>query len=135
MKKTVTLLLSCALLLWAMLPVAAAEPAGSAQSRYSYISHCTASLSISSQGTALCTGRLSVSGGSSTELLLELYQETDSGWTRLQKWEITGSASFTANKSRNVDSGSTYRLMVYGFVYDSNENLLESAYDYQDADY
>jgi hypothetical protein len=86
-----------------------------------------ASLSINSDGEALCTSSASVVSGYTGNLKLELQRSTDEkNWTTIQSWTTSGSVTLSIKKYRYVTSGYSYRVKATFSTY-SDGSLVETA--------
>lgn len=134
MKKLFALILVCAALLAAAMPIGAAKAESPVQPRYTYIDNLRADLEISGLGVASCCGTFSVKEYIPVKIVIRLQQLDGSNWMTVKKWEISGTGSVTATKSYAVYSGFSYRVHVTGYVYDADGNILEydSASRYMD---
>ena len=80
--------------------------------RTTYISSCSANLSISSSGTASVQSSITgVTGVTSVKIVASLQRYSGGAWTTLQSWtETAAGRTLTLYKTRAVTSGYTYRV-------------------------
>lgn len=127
MKRITSILVICTLLIALAIPVSA-ESYPSVQPRYTYVSSVRASLSINTTtGIATCTGGVVAKNLQPVEVVVSLQKDMGTYWKTLTSWSGTGTMDIQITNNYAVASDNLYRVYVAGYVYDSNNNLLESA--------
>ncbi len=118
-RRLVTLILtvlvcSC---LFARVCFAAIYPGGSIDPQYEHTSRVECSLTISSNGTASCQGRIKARATTSTvDIKMRLLKKSGSSWTPVKTWtQNNQSVVAELNKNCSVSAG-TYKLVVSGSV-------------------
>lgn len=102
--------------------------ASTIQPRYTYFSSIQADLAYnSSTGEAECVAV--VSGSSTVTVKVECYLKMLSvgSWKTLEHWTATNYITTGIDANCAVTSGYTYRLYVYAYALDANNNVLEKA--------
>ena len=126
MRKVISLLLVCTILLGLAAPVSASVN-NEIQPRYTYIHLLTNNFSInSSTKVAYCYGRISVLQPMSLKVVATLQVKENGVWRNINSRTATGTLDAIASYNPPVESGYQYKLIVTGYVYDSNGNLLET---------
>lgn len=127
MKRIISILLICTLFIALAIPVSA-ESYPSVQPRYTYVSSVRATLSINrTTGIATCTGGVIAKSVYPVEVVVYLQKDMGTYWETITSWSGTDTISIEITNRYAVASGNTYRVYTAGYVYDSNNNLLESA--------
>lgn len=127
MRRIISLLLVSIIFLGLAAPVSATDNNG-AQPRFTYINSLTNSFSInSSTKVASCTGTISVPLPMSVKVVATLQIQENGVWRNVNSRTATGTVQAVASYNPTVNSGYQYKLVVTGYVYDSNGNLLEKA--------
>ena len=130
MKKTISLLLVCIIFLGLITPAtASASDNTGVRPRYTYIHLLINDFSInSSTKVAYCYGKISVLQPMSVKVVATLQIQENGVWRNINSRTATGTLQANASYSPTVKSGYQYKLIVTGYVYDSNGNLLETDY-------
>lgn len=110
-------------LLLTQLPYASAASAISP--RYIAIQSLVLDLNINAIGNAECKGSVEVRDTSLVKLSLELQRYQNGDWATVQTWVQTGAGIASLCKLKNVSKGYTYRLVATGYVYNSNNIVIE----------
>ena len=106
------------------------------QPRYSYISSLTAKLSINTTtGVTYCYGKVQASSFLPVKILFSLQKKIGNSWYTVKSWMETANTSATVSQYYCVNSGYEYRVEVVGFIYDSNNALLETGTAYNEQSY
>lgn len=135
MKRFANLILAVLILLFAAVPVCAAENE-SIQPRYTYIASFTASMLVhSNTGISTCTGFVKVNPGYKAKVVCRLQKQVDSAWETVKTWEGTGDGYANVSEKWAVYSYYNYRVYVTAYVYDSDGNIVETAANVDYADY
>lgn len=125
MRKVISMLLVCTILLGLATPVSASVN-NEIQPRYTYIHLLTNNFSINtSTKVASCTGSIIVLQSMSVKVVATLQIQENGVWRNINSRTATGTRQASASYNPTVKSGYQYRLVVTGYVYDSNGNLLE----------
>lgn len=114
MKKLLVLLMAVVMLA-SSIPGVAEMTDGQADTllRYSYTTNIVARLSISSSGTATCSGEIDAkSGGYDTEITVKLLQKKNGVWSSIASWSGTTYKKGT----KTVPMGYSYKVVVSGKV-------------------
>ena len=127
MRKLFAIILVCAMLLVAAMPMATASADNTVQPRYTYIVEARADIEVSILGVASCSGSLTTRTSNPVKITIRLQESDGSNWMTIKKWEITDTGGVSATKDYAIYSGSSYRVHVTGYVYDDEGNVLESA--------
>ena len=123
LSKSLCVLLVVSLLFTCALPVSASEQV---EPRYSHIQTFSFSFSINqSTGLATCTGMVDVRTFDTVKVVLHLQQYKNSSWKTIKSWEATGTMVAAVSKQYYVYEGYAYRIYCYGYVYDSNNVIVE----------
>jgi hypothetical protein len=90
--------------------------------KYTNMSTITSALSISTSGTAICTGSYVMTKSLDSELILTLQRRPKSGtsaFTTYKQWSAShsGKGTFSMEKTPTVTKGYDYRLQVVVKVY------------------
>lgn len=135
MKRIISFLVVCTLLTALAIPVAA-ESFSSVQPRYTYVSSVRATLSINTTtGITTCTGGIVAKNVQPVKVVVSLQKDMGTYWKTITSWSGTGTMSTEITNRYAVASGNTYRVYTAGYVYDSNNNLLESATAIHEVDF
>lgn len=126
MKRIISLALVAVLLCATIAPVSAVSADNTVQPRWTYIRLMNANIDINWIGVASCSGEVNAYESMDVKVLVRLQQLTDSGWSTIKTWSVTGVGAARASGVYAVHSGYTYRVSVTGYVYDDNGNLLEA---------
>lgn len=122
-------LTSLVLAICLLLAIPAHVSASEMTPRYTNINSITADIDIANiSGIATCTASfLAKDQVSNIKLVATLYHLVDGNWYAVKSWSTSkiGTASITGYYA--VPRGNTYKLCAYGYIYDSNGNMLESA--------
>lgn len=93
-------------------------------------------LSISSSGTATCTGSTTVFSGYKAYTVVELQRKSNGTWSSIDSWSATGGTTASVNKSRSVSKGYSYRVKVtHTAINTSTGNAAEKLIEYDYVDY
>ena len=126
MRKVISILLLCTIIFGAVAPAASASEENGVQSRYAYIHLLINDFSInSSTKVAHCYGKIAVRQSMSLKVVATLQVQENGVWRNINSRTATGTLDAIASYNPTVVSGYQYRLVVTGYVYDSNGNLLE----------
>lgn len=126
MKKHVRFAISLALLLGALMAtVYAVEP------RYIGLTRLSSSLTISTTGQAVCTGRAYVRNGYTADVKVELKEDG----TTIMTWTNSGSNTVSAGGTYGVQSGHNYMVTTTATVYGSNGKVIEMPFEDSDGKY
>lgn len=121
--KVLCVLLVGMLLFTGILPVSASEQV---EPRYSHIQTFTFSFDINQNtGLATCTGMVDIRTFDTVKIVLHLQQYKNGSWQTIKSWQATGSMCAGLNQKYFVADGYAYRLYCYGYVYNSNNVLVE----------
>ena len=135
MKRVLSLLLMCALLLALAAPVSATEEL-SVQPRFAYIHTTYLDFSINeSTGVATCYANCTAASGVTIKIEGYLQQKINGGWIHVKNWTVTGSNVAVLNKQWGVYSGYQYRFYARFYIYDANGAFLESNFAAKVYDY
>lgn len=136
MKRTIRIL---ALLLAIVLLLCSSVSASSnaiSQPRYTYIASLTAKLSINtSTGMAHCYGKVQAGSLRPVKILLNLQRKVGNNWETVKSWLATANTTAIMSEYYCLTNGYEYRVQVVGFIYDSNNALLETANAYNNQTY
>ena len=125
MKKAITRI-SVVLLIMAMLcPTVLAAEVSTAQPRYTYTYEINAVLDISN-GVAFGAASMVVHDNYSAKLICRLQQLKNGNWVTLKSWSAKDIDYVYASQEWAVASGYQYRLVVLGYTYDDNGNVIET---------
>lgn len=93
------------------------------------LSSAGGSLSINSSGIATCTGWAYLYNGYTAEVNVTLQRKISGVWVGYTGWSGSGSSPVVVNNSTSssIPSGYKYRTYVYVTVYDSDDNIVETA--------
>lgn len=96
--------------------------------QYDHISSIYALIHIDeSSGLATCGGEVNAKMMTPVKVVVQLQQYKDGKWKTLETWSNTGMCFAEETGFLYVLKGYTYRTKVTGFIYDENENIIESA--------
>ena len=126
MKRRITILIAFLLILAMITPMRNAN-ASEIYPRWTHIHSMTAGLDISFLGVATCNGQFTAYENVPVEIIMHLKQLKNGSWGTLKTWSITGTCALNIEKQYAVEHGYTYKVVVTGYVYDSNGNILETA--------
>lgn len=86
-------------------------------------------------GIATCTGRIVASGEYvvSVDVILQMYK--DGRWSTLATWSASDTWVASCTNYYAVYSGYTYRVLVYGSVYDDTGKIIETGSAIHTVDY
>lgn len=137
MRKIISGMLLVCMLFGAVMPVMAAEETPVVTPRYSYISNIEYSLDISSSGVATCKASAeSQSFAHTVKVTCHLQYYNSVTWREWTSWSDTGTQSASLQQQKTVlENYTNYRIKVVCAIYDSSNNLLESATVYDYASY
>ena len=105
------------------------------QPRYTEINAVSADLEINALGIASCSGQVTAKHLNSVEVIVRLQKYTGTSWTTLKTWTSTGTATAYASGKYAVNSGYKYRVSVTGYVYDTDDTILETATARDEVEY
>lgn len=128
MKKFISILLSCCILMALAVPAFAAEKEPpQATPRYDYAVYTSASLTISSNGMAVCTSKVSSMGKvTGADIYMELQKWDGREWDFVDSWlEYVSGSSPTLRKTIPVSKGS-YQVIA-DFTIHGNDGGSEPA--------
>lgn len=126
MKRRIIVGISFILILAMIVPMGNANATG-INPRWTHIQSMTAGLDISFWGVATCNGQLTAYENVPIEIMMHLQQNKNGSWGTLRTWSIVGTGALSSEKQYAVERGYTYRVVVTGYVYDANGNILETA--------
>lgn len=135
MKRIISILLLCALLFGAVLPVSAAAIDPIAP-QFKKIISTTISLEIDKKtGIAYCYADCIAESDVTIKIVGTLQQYTNGSWVYVTSWTESGKRSVTLDEQYAVASGYKYRFIARFYIYDSNGSFVESEmasriYDY-----
>lgn len=126
MKKSVSVILVVLLVISLALPVYATEPQ-QIMPRYTYVDSIWACITIDSTwGIATCEGEVITKGAYPVEVVVSLQVYKNGRWETIKSWSNEDTYSVYLSKSYAVMSGYQYRAYVEGYVYNSNNAVIES---------
>ena len=126
MRKAISIMLVCIIIFGLVSPAASASENNGAHARYAYIYSLINNFSInSSTKVAYCTGIITVLQPMSVKVVATLQIQENGVWRNINSRTATGTLEASASYNPMVKSGYKYKLIVTGYVYDSNGNLLE----------
>lgn len=126
MKRRITVCIAFLLILAMIMPMRNAN-ASEINPRWTHIHSMTAGLDISFWGVATCNGQITAYGNIPVEIIMHLKQLKNGAWGTLKTWSISGTGTLNAEMQYAVERGYTYKVVVTGYVYDANGNILETA--------
>lgn len=95
------------------------------QPRYTYILGFAVDITVdTSSSEATCYGMIRSRSGS-VKLVCQLQKKVNNQWITTKSWTETGDGFALINKKQDISVGLEYRVLVTGYVYDTNHNLLE----------
>ena len=119
-KRLLSVTLVISLFLTMICPVSAVTP------RYNYTRSIYADIEIDTMwGVATCTGKVIADGVVPVKLLLHLQVYRNGGWETVKTWESTGNYSAHLSKVYAIYKGYEYRTYCVGYVYNSNNAIVE----------
>ena len=102
--------------------------------RYSYISSISATLRVTGS-TATASGRIIPTTGYASDVSVMLQeQQSDGSWVTIASWNASNPSGYSnTGGTATIVTGYSYRTYVIGHVYDSDNNVIDSAtaYKYQ----
>lgn len=102
--------------------------ASTVQPRYVNFANIQASLEYnSSTGKAECTAVAIGSSGVTIKVVCYLKKLSVGSWKTVAQWTATNYISAGIDQTCAITSGYTYRLYVYAYALDSNNNVIETA--------
>ena len=120
MKKTLSIILVMLLFVAMIAPVAAATP------RFTYTQSIYAYLDIDTTwGVATCVGEVIADNNVPVKLVMYLQVYRNGGWETVKTWESTGNYSAHLSKVYAIYKGYEYRTYCVGYVYNSNNAIVE----------
>lgn len=126
MKRTLTLLLVCALLLALASPVSAAT-AEPIQLRFAYINSTTVTFDINENtGVASCYAVCTADPGVTVKIIGTLQQYKNGTWNDVKSWTLICMQVAVMDKQWAVYSGYQYRFYVKFEIYNAMDTLLET---------
>lgn len=106
------------------------------QPRFIYLITNRATITIDmSNGIASCSASSGTRQSATVRIVGYLQKCIGGTWYNIKNWSDVGTYSAAIEKTFAIDSGYTYRYIVYTYVYDSSGNLLETATASDSADY
>lgn len=117
-------LLMILLCLAMVMPISALSDASAVAPRYQVVSKFEASLVISSNGFATCTGKSSVVPGYTADVTMELQQNKDGAWKTIKTWTDSGRI-VSLCQNWYVASGYNYRVRVSADALSSSGEVIE----------
>lgn len=94
------------------------------QPRYTYILGFAVDITVdTSSSEATCYGMIRSRSGS-VKLVCQLQKKVNNQWITTKSWTETGDGFALINKDQDISVGLEYRVLVTGYVYDTNHNLL-----------
>lgn len=100
---------------------------------YTNLSSISASIAVSSNGIASCTGNVTVSKNLNSRVYISLLKSSSSGaYSRINVWaqSYSGKGLKSLTKSMNVSKGYKYRIKVEVRIYNSAGSVIETAETY-----
>lgn len=96
--------------------------------RYSYISSISATLRVTGS-TAKASGRIIPTTRYASDISVMLQQQQNDGsWLTVASWTGSNSSGFSeAGGTTTIATGYSYRTYVIGHVYDSDNNVIDTA--------
>lgn len=104
------------------------------QPRFTYVNDLTTSISIDSNGNAICKGKVITTTPTTVKIVCKLQKYVNQSWVTLTQWSKEGTSQANISATYAVTSGSVYRVYTVGIVLDSIGNELETA-TLADAEY
>jgi hypothetical protein len=126
MKRKIIVFIALVLVLTIITPLRNAN-ASEINPRWTYIRSMTAGLDVSILGIATCNGQFAAYENVPVEIIMHLKQLKNGSWGTLRTWSTTGTCALNVEKQYAVEHGYTYKVVVTGYVYDANGNILETA--------
>lgn len=96
--------------------------------RYTYTQSVFAALEIDHiWGFATCTGYCVANDAVPVKVMviLERYDSADGSWSTLRTWQAEGTNHARLQGALAIERGFTYRVRTVGYVYDSNNSIVE----------
>lgn len=115
-----TILILCMIVL--VCGIAAAAEKEKEPQRYTGVSTCYTSLSISAWGRASCGSYVYCNSGYSADVTMKLMRDS----TEIKSWNTSGSGIVTMDKTYYVVGGHSYTVAVTISVKDSNGNVVDT---------
>ncbi len=88
-----------------------------------------------SNGIATCVGEVQARDMVPVEVVVQLQQLKNGMWDTLYTWSNTGTLYATKAGSYAIARGYTYRTKTIAFVYDNDDNIIESGSATHQVDY
>ena len=121
------LILLIAILIMSYMVIPVSANSYEVEPRYTHINVVYGNIAINeSYGIATCTGRIDAKQLVPVEVYANLQRKVDGQWVTVKTWTATGTRTAICTNNYAVYSNSEYRLSVWGYVLDSNGNILET---------
>ena len=129
MRRVLTIMLVIALLIGSVLPCLAADADTPVVTpRYTHINNNKVNLTINeTTGVATCYASCYAMGDYTVKVECKLQRYQGGFYSTIKTWTNSGSEYASVYKNWAVYSGYQYRVYAVFYVYDSADNLLESA--------
>ena len=131
MKRKTALVLCLMLMLSLMSPFVLAdgaeESAPAVQPRYSYITSIAVSIDLSPTWKTTDVGQVILSDSTCSAVLIMELQQLDGYWKEIKQWSDSGSRTVILDETWYVLSGYQYRAVVTAYVYNADNELVETA--------
>lgn len=121
MRKVTALLIAILILILTAIPASA-----SVMPRYSYTDYVYSRIEIDTTwGIATCVGEVMADDEVPVKLVVYLQVYKDGGWQTVKSWQTEDNMNAYLNKSYAIYRGYEYRCYVVGYIYNSNNVLVE----------
>ena len=125
MKRVLSVLFMLLLVVSVTVPAQAAETQ-QIMPRYTYVDSIWACITIDSTwGIATCEGEIIAKDEYPVEVVVSLQVYKSGKWDTIASWSAEDTYSVYLSKAYAVTSGYTYRVYVEGYVYNSNNAVIE----------
>ena len=137
MKRVITIVLTLLLLTSLCIPCFAQEEQPTISPRYTYINSSSCSISISSAGSATCKASCTATSAAYKVKVACYFQYGNNGsWYSIRLWDDTDYLKASVNEQATIVRPYTsFRVKAVFSIYDSSDNLLETATSYDYATY
>lgn len=126
MRRLICIFVSTAILITLLSMPVFASANDEIQPRYTYILGFAVDITIdASSEEATCYSMIRSRSGS-VKLVCQLQRKVNAQWITIKSWTATGDGIAVINKNQAISTGQEYRVLAFGYVYDSNNNLLEA---------
>lgn len=135
MKRIISALIVIIIISTCILEVAAYEQ-DNIMPIFENINSVQASLSINqSLGVTTCTGRIVAKDMYPVSVDVVLQVKENGRWTEVCSWSASGTYTASCTEHYAVYSGYEYRVLTWGYVYDSNGRIIESGSAVHEVNY